>query len=142
MTEGVGRRGLLLGGLAVPLGALAAGAPAQAATAERASGIRVADGGRAPVAAAKAGFAVTTGVQFSGTLNANQSARWFTFGWPAGWHVIWHAISKSPRNGVVQIEFSTAVERASLENLTYHITVRNLSNEHVDTAGRYAILRQ
>jgi hypothetical protein len=81
-------------------------------------------------------------VQFSGTLQAGQSTQWFTFGWPATWHVIWHAISKSPRNGVTQIDFSTAVERASLDDITYHVTVRNLSNEHVDIEGRFAILSQ
>jgi hypothetical protein len=148
MTEGVGRRGVLLGGLAVPLGVLAAGVPAQAASAatsdERtAAPVRVVDAGRSrALPAAKGAFDVSTGVQFSSTLQAGQSTRFVTFGWPAAWHVIWHAISKSPRTGVEQIDFSTAVERASLDNITYHITVRNLSNEHVDIEGRFAILSQ
>jgi hypothetical protein len=150
MANSIGRRGLLMTGMAAPLAILASGTPAQAAEGKASSGVPVvgpvADigAGSAPVLApAKVGtFATRTGVQFTGTLNAGQTKRWFTFGWPVEWHVIWHAMSRSPRNGVVQIEFSTAIERASFEHVTYYITIKNVSNEHVDVEGRFAVLNQ
>ena len=33
---------------------------------------------------------MTTGVQFTGSLAANQTQRWFTFNWPAAWHDVVH----------------------------------------------------
>ena len=52
------------------------------------------------------------GVQFTGTVPANQSVRWFTFNWPQQWHVIWYVVPTTPRNGVRQIEWSVEIGRA------------------------------
>lgn len=81
-----------------------------------------------------------TGVQFSGTLGPNASNRWFTFNWPAAWHVVWYMVPTTPRNGAPQVEWSVGVERANASNATYWITVKNLTNQTVSFEGRYAVL--
>jgi hypothetical protein len=80
------------------------------------------------------------GVQFTGSLAANQTQRWFTFNWPATWHVIWTVMPTSPQPGAPQITWSVQVERASFEFATYWITVKNLTANPVTFEGRYAIL--
>ena len=52
------------------------------------------------------------GVQFTGSLAANQTGRWFTFGWPATWHMIWTVMPTNVRSGAPQIWFDVQVERA------------------------------
>ncbi|QAY71200.1 hypothetical protein [Xylanimonas protaetiae] len=80
------------------------------------------------------------GVQFTGTLPANATQRWFTFGWPQQSHVIWNVVSTTPRTGVRQIEWDVEVERASATAITYWIVIRNLSNQAVNIEARYAVL--
>lgn len=80
------------------------------------------------------------GVQWTGTLAANQANRWFTFNWPATWHMLWTAMPTTPSASGAQITWSVAVQRASAEYVTYWITVQNLSNVPVTFEGRYAIL--
>jgi len=79
-------------------------------------------------------------VQFTGSVPANQSVRWFTFNWPQQWHVIWYVVPTTPRNGTRQIEWSVEVERASATHITYWVTVRNISNQPVNIEARYAVL--
>lgn len=79
------------------------------------------------------------GVQFRGEVPANATRRWFTFNWPAQWHVLWSVIPTTPRRGAPQIDFDVHVERASHERITYWIVVRNLTNEAVQIEGRYAV---
>jgi hypothetical protein len=80
------------------------------------------------------------GVQWQGTLGAHASGRWFTWGWPAAWHMLWTAMPTSNTPGGPQLSFVTQVERASSEFATYWITVRNLTSVPVTFEGRYAIL--
>jgi hypothetical protein len=80
------------------------------------------------------------GVQFSGTVAANATQRWFTFNWPANWHVVWYIVPTSPRNGAPQIEWNVAVERASNIAATYWITIKNLTATPVNVEARYAVL--
>jgi hypothetical protein len=82
---------------------------------------------------------MTTGVQWTGSLAANQTQRWFTFNWPATWHVIWYMMPTSPQ-GIPEVSWSVAVQRADANNVTYWITVTNLTNAAVTFEGRYAIL--
>ncbi|GAA1444822.1 WD40/YVTN/BNR-like repeat-containing protein [Leifsonia poae] len=82
----------------------------------------------------------TCGVQWTGTLAPHASGRWFTFNWPAAWHVIWTAMPTVITPGGPQLSYSTQVERASSEFATYWITVRNLSNAPVTFEGRFEIL--
>jgi hypothetical protein len=80
------------------------------------------------------------GVQWTGSLNANQTQRWFTFNWPATWHVIWTVMPTSPNPGAPQVTWTVQVERASAEFATYWITVQNLTAVPVTFEGRYCIL--
>lgn len=81
-----------------------------------------------------------TNVQFTGTLAAGQSNRWFTWGWPASQHIVWYMVPTTPRPGAPQIDWDVAVERASDTQCTYWITVKNLTSQPVTFEGRYAVL--
>jgi hypothetical protein len=81
-----------------------------------------------------------TNVQFTGSLAPGASSRWFTFGWPTAWHVVWYIMPTSPQNGAPQIDWDVAVERADASACTYWITVRNLTSQNVTFEGRYAVL--
>lgn len=79
------------------------------------------------------------GVQWNGNLAPNQTQTWFTFNWPATWHMLWTAMPVNPAPGA-KLSFKVAVERASAEYATYWITVTNLTNQNISFEGRYAIL--
>jgi photosystem II stability/assembly factor-like uncharacterized protein len=79
------------------------------------------------------------GVQWNGTVDPNQTTRWFTFNWPATWHVIWTVMPTTVGNAP-QLTWSVQVERASAEFATYWITVQNLTGVAVDFEGRFEIL--
>ncbi len=80
------------------------------------------------------------GVQFTGLLAASATQRWFTFNWPAHWHVVWTVVPTSPRPGGPQISWSVQVERASDKFITYWISVTNLTPEAVNIEARFAVL--
>jgi hypothetical protein len=80
------------------------------------------------------------GVQFTGTIPAGATRRWFTHSWPQAWHVVWYVVPTSPRVGGPQIEWSVAVERASSTHITYWITIKNLTSNPVNIEARYAVL--
>jgi hypothetical protein len=79
------------------------------------------------------------GVQFRGHLNPHQTQRWFTFNWPACWHVAWMVVPTSPRVGAPQIRWRVQVERASSGHITYWIVITNLTDVGVDVEARYSI---
>lgn len=81
-----------------------------------------------------------TNVQWTGSLGPNASARWFTFGWPAPWHVVWYMMPTTPQIGAPEIDWDVAVERADANTCTYWITVTNLTSAAVTFEGRYAVL--
>jgi hypothetical protein len=81
-----------------------------------------------------------TNIQFTGTLTGNETKRWFTWGWPAGWHVVWYMVPTTPRNGAPQVDWDVAVERGDPARCTYWITVKNLTPDPVTFEGRYAVL--
>jgi hypothetical protein len=83
---------------------------------------------------------MTTGVQFNGTLNPNETRRWFTWGWNPAYHVIWHMMSTSAQSGAPQVDWDVAIERANSTQCTYWITVKNLTQQVVAFEARYAIL--
>lgn len=80
------------------------------------------------------------GVQWTGSLGANERRRWFTFGWPATWHLVWTIMPTSPRPGSPQLTWTVQVERASTEHVTYWITVTNLTPDPLTFEGRYCRL--
>jgi hypothetical protein len=80
------------------------------------------------------------GVQFTGSVAAGASHRWFTWGWPADWEIVWTVVSTSPVVGAPQVEWDVAVERASSSAITYWITIRNLTSRPINIEARYAIM--
>lgn len=81
-----------------------------------------------------------TGIQFTGTLAAGQTHRWFTWGWNAASHVIWYVMPTTPRSGAPELNWDVEVERADASSCTYWITVKNLTAVSVNFEGRYAVL--
>jgi hypothetical protein len=82
---------------------------------------------------------MTTGTQFTGSLAANQTQRWFTFNWPAAWSVVWYMMPTSNQT-VPEVSWSVAVQRQDPNYCTYWLTVTNLTGAPVTFEGRYAIL--
>ena len=81
-----------------------------------------------------------TGVQWTGTIGPSQTQLWFTWGWPADLHVIWHIMSTAPAPGAPSIDWDVSVERANAAQCTYWITVKNLTSSTLTFEGRYAVL--
>lgn len=79
-------------------------------------------------------------VQFSGTVPAGQTRRWFTHSWPAHWHVVWTVVPTSVTAGGAQIKWKVQVERASDSRITYWINVTNVSAADASFEARYAVL--
>jgi len=79
------------------------------------------------------------GVQFRGTVPANRTVRWFTYNWPAQWHVDWTVVPTTPDRGARQIRWHVEVERASHSRVTYWIVVTNQTATPVQVEGRYAV---
>jgi hypothetical protein len=80
------------------------------------------------------------GTQFTGTVAAHQTHRWFTFNWPACWHVVWTVVPTTPKPGAPQISWRVQVERASPNDITYWISITNLTSDPVNIEARYAVL--
>lgn len=80
------------------------------------------------------------GVQWNGSLAPNQTQKWFTFNWPATWHMLWTVMPTSIAPGAPQITWDVHVERANAEYVTYWITVSNKTAATVTFEGRFAIL--
>ena len=81
-----------------------------------------------------------TGVQWTGTIPANATQRWFTFGWSAAEHVVWYLMPTTVRSGAPALEWDVAAERANQNQTTYWITVRNLTPAPIAFEGRFAVL--
>ncbi|WP_256078819.1 S8 family peptidase [Massilia sp. YIM B04103] len=92
------------------------------------------------LAAVTAPVAPWVGVQFRGNVPAGASRRWFTYNWPAHWHLLWTVIPTTPRPGAPQIKWQVQVERASDAYITYWITITNVSAAPCDIEARYAVL--
>ena len=80
------------------------------------------------------------GVQFTASLAAGQTHRWFTFNWNPASHVIWTVVPTSIRAGAPQISWDVQVERASATAVTYWLTIRNLTASPLDFEARFAIV--
>ncbi|CAB3809600.1 hypothetical protein LMG28614_07080 [Paraburkholderia ultramafica] len=80
------------------------------------------------------------GVQWTGSLNPNETKRWFTWGWPATWHMIWTIMPSTVKPGAPELTWTVQVQRADAEYATYWISVQNLTNVPVTFEGRYCIL--
>jgi Glutaminase len=80
------------------------------------------------------------GLQFVGVIPGGATQRWFTFNWPAAWHVVWTVMPLTTCSGAPQLTWKTQVERASVTNATYWIVVTNLTPNAVRFEGRYDVL--
>ncbi len=80
------------------------------------------------------------GVQFYGAVAPGATHSWFTFGWPAHWHVLWTVMPLTTCPGAAQLKWRTRIERASATAATYWIVVTNLSNATVRFEARYDVL--
>ncbi|MGF6970746.1 hypothetical protein OKW43_007841 [Paraburkholderia sp. WC7.3g] len=80
------------------------------------------------------------GTQFTGTVAAGQTHRWYTFNWPACWHVVWTVVPTTPHPGAPQITWQVQVERASANEITYWISITNLTAAPVNIEARYVVL--
>lgn len=80
------------------------------------------------------------GLQFKGRLEPGGTNRWFTFRWPATWHVLWTVVPTTVALGAPEIWFDVHIERADARYVTYWIAVKNLTTRGVAFEGRYAIL--
>jgi hypothetical protein len=81
-----------------------------------------------------------TGVQFRGTVPAGQTICWYTFNWPAHWHVFWTVVPTTVRSGAPQIKWKVRVERASDRFITYWICITNVSSASTEVEARYTVL--
>ncbi len=80
------------------------------------------------------------GVQFTGTVGANATQKWFTFNWPQQWHVVWNVVPTSAPAANPQIDWDVEVQRANANYITYWISIKNLTNQPVNIEARYAVL--
>lgn len=83
---------------------------------------------------------MTTGVQFTGALAANQTVNFFTFNWNPLLHVVWYVVPVTPKPGAPEVDWEVSVERASPTATTYWIKVINKTNVPITVEGRFAIL--
>jgi len=81
------------------------------------------------------------GVQFVGLIPGSATRAWYTFNWPAAWHVIWTIMPLTTCSGAPQLTWKVQVERASSGNATYWIVVTNLTPNAVRFEGRYDVLK-
>jgi hypothetical protein len=81
-----------------------------------------------------------TGVQFTGSLTANQTQRWFTFNWNPASHMVWYMMPITPNATGAELNWSVAVQRADAGHVTYWITVTNMTATPITFEGRYAVL--
>ena len=81
-----------------------------------------------------------TGVQWTSTLAAHTTKQWFTHGWSASAQVLWTIVPTYPLADVPQIGWRVSAEHAQSGQITYWITVENLTSDAVEFEGRYAIV--
>lgn len=82
-----------------------------------------------------------SGVQFTATIPANSTRRWFTHSWPFHWFVIWTVVPTAPAiDGGEQIEWKVQITRQTETLLKYFIEIRNVRNYAVTVQARYNVL--
>ena len=82
----------------------------------------------------------TVGTQFTGNLAANETRRWFTYDWPACWHVVWTVQATTPVSTGPGLHWNVQVERANRERITYWLNVSNLTPAPIEFEARYSVV--
>ena len=81
------------------------------------------------------------GVQFTGSVAAGQTGRWFTHSWNPAYNVVWMMAPTGPAvDGAAQIEWKVQNTRQSPTLVKWFIEVKNVTNVPVAFEARYAIL--
>ena len=84
---------------------------------------------------------MTFGVQFTGSLPAGQTGRWFTHSWNANWNVVWVMVPTGPAvDAGAQIEWKVQDTRQAPNLIKWFLEVKNVTNVPVTFEARYAIL--
>lgn len=83
-------------------------------------------------------FRKRTGTQFTGTLNAGQTATWFTFGWPTDEILYW---SMHPTTDDGRVDWTVDIRRTSNNSFTYYITVTNRGSVTTSFEANYVRFR-
>jgi len=81
------------------------------------------------------------GVQFTATIAANATQRWFTHSWPFHWFVVWTVVPTAPAvDGPAQVEAKVQITRQAEALLKYFIEIKNLTGAPVTVQARYTVL--
>ena len=81
------------------------------------------------------------GVQFTRTIPANTTQRFFTHSWPFYWFVVWTVIPTAPAiDGPAQIEWKVQLTRQTDALLKYFLEIKNISPNPVTVDARYNVL--
>jgi hypothetical protein len=81
------------------------------------------------------------GVQFTGSVAAGQTRRWFTHSWNPAYDVVWQVVPTSPGvDGPAQLEWKVQLTRQTATLVKWFIEVKNVTNVTVNLEARYAIL--
>ena len=81
------------------------------------------------------------GVQFTRTIPANSTQRFFTHSWPFFWFVVWTVMPTGPAiDGPAQIEWKVQVTRQTDALLKYFLEIKNVSPNAVTVEARYNVL--
>jgi hypothetical protein len=86
---------------------------------------------------------VPCGVQFTFTLNPNQTAQFFTFGWNPADTTVWTVMNdtNNANNPAVSLT-NVATQRTSSTAVTYWLTVQNLTSASQAIEGRFCTLHR
>jgi hypothetical protein len=79
-----------------------------------------------------------TGTQFTGTLNAGQSATWFTFGWPVNEIVYW---SVHPTTAQGRVDWTLDIKRDNNNTFVYYLTIANRGSSTTSFEAKYIRFR-
>src|SRR5262249_47436208 len=82
------------------------------------------------------------GVQYIGSIAGSATQRYFTYNWPASWHVFWTVMPLTTRSGAPQLTWKIQVERASSTMTTFWLELTNLTPNAMRFEWRYDILKQ
>jgi hypothetical protein len=80
------------------------------------------------------------GVQWADTMAPHAEIDYYTWGWEPSLDVVWMIVPTTPTLGGPQVEWDVEVERSSPIAVTYHITVKNLTESPAGIEGRFGIL--
>jgi hypothetical protein len=82
-----------------------------------------------------------SGTQFTTTVSASSTVRFFTHSWPGYCFVVWTCEPSAPAlDGPAQIEWKVQVTRQTDRLLKYFIEIRNLQPYPVTVEARYDVL--